>query len=57
MMLDMEKKRGHYTTTIDIDLMKRLKILSIELSKRHNDLLEEAIQDLLKKYAPPPPKK
>jgi predicted DNA-binding protein len=47
----MEKKRSHYTTTIETGLMKRLKILSINLSKRHNDLLEEAIRDLLEKYA------
>jgi hypothetical protein len=30
--------------------MKRLKMLSIELDKRHNDLIEEAISDLLRKY-------
>jgi hypothetical protein len=45
-----KKKRTHYTTTLDIELLKRLKFLSIELNRRHNDLLEEAIADLLKKY-------
>jgi len=30
--------------------LKRLKFLSIELNKRHNDLIEEAIELLLKKY-------
>ncbi|MGA2332598.1 MAG: ribbon-helix-helix domain-containing protein [Syntrophales bacterium] len=53
----MEKKRSHYTTTIETNLMKRLKILSIEQSKRHNDLLEEAIRDLLAKYEPKAPAK
>lgn len=47
----MEKKmRTHYNTTLDIELLKRLKFLSIELNRRHNDLLEEAIELLLKKY-------
>jgi len=48
-----KKKRTHYNTTLNIDLLKKLKILSIEQNKRHNDLLEEAIQDLLKKYKKP----
>jgi metal-responsive CopG/Arc/MetJ family transcriptional regulator len=43
-------KRVHYTTTLREDLLKKLKFLSIEESKRQNDLLEEAIQDILKKY-------
>lgn len=30
--------------------MKNLRILAAQLEKRQNDLLEEAIQDLLKKY-------
>jgi len=42
--------RIHYNTTLDADLLKQLKFLAIEENKRHNDLLEEAIQDLLKKY-------
>jgi hypothetical protein len=46
----MEKNRTPYNTTIDKNLLKRLKLLSIEENKRHNDLLEEAIDDLLKKY-------
>lgn len=45
-----KKKRTHYNTTLDIDLLKQLKFLAIEQNKRHNDLLEEAIKDLLKKY-------
>lgn len=53
----MEKNRSPYNTTIDTDLMKKLKFLSVELNKRQNDLLEEAITDLLKKYETPQPKK
>ena len=45
-----KKKRIHYNTTLDAELLKQLKFLSVELNKRHNDLLEEAIADLLKKY-------
>jgi hypothetical protein len=32
------------------ELIKQFKILAIELSKRQNELLEEAIKDILKKY-------
>ena len=46
----MDKKRKNYNTTLQIDLMKKLKILAIEEDSRANDLLEEAIRDLLKKY-------
>lgn len=46
----MKKKRTFYNTTLDVDLLKALKILAVEMNKRQNDLLEEAIQDLLKKY-------
>jgi len=45
-----KKKRIHYNTTLDAELLKQLKFLSVEVNKRHNDLLEEAIADLLKKY-------
>lgn len=53
----MEKKRIHYNTTLDETLLKGLKYLSVETNKRHNDLLEEAIQDLLQKYEKKQPKK
>ena len=39
-----------YNTTLDTDLLRKLKILAAQMDKRQNDLLEEAIQDLLKKY-------
>ena len=32
------------------ELIEQFKILAIELSKRQNELLEEAIKDILKKY-------
>ena len=43
-------KRKMYNTTIDTDLIREIKILAARLEKRQNDLLEEAIQDLLEKY-------
>ena len=53
----MDKRiRTHYNTTLDVELLKRLKFLSIELNRRHNDLLEEAIADLLKIYEKKPKK-
>jgi len=39
-----------YNTTLDADLTKEIRILAAQLDKRQNELLEEAIQDLLKKY-------
>ena len=39
-----------YNTTIDADLIRQIKILAAQLEKRQNDLIEEAIEDLLKKY-------
>ena len=49
--LKMKKKqRVPYNNIFDAKLIKNLKILAAELDKRQNDLLEEAIQDLLKKY-------
>ena len=46
----METNRKNYNTTLKADLIKKLKILSAETDKRQNDLLEEAIQDLLAKH-------
>ena len=42
--------RKMYNTTLDTDLLREMKILAAQLEKRQNVLLEEAIQDLLKKY-------
>lgn len=43
-------KRIMYNTTLNCDLLKKLKILAVQLELRQNDLIEEAIRDLLKKY-------
>jgi len=43
-------KRKIYNTTLDSELTKRIRILAAQLGKRQNELLEEALQDLLKKY-------
>jgi metal-responsive CopG/Arc/MetJ family transcriptional regulator len=45
----MEKK-VFFNTTVPENLIKEFKILAIKLSKRQNELLAEAIQDILKKY-------
>ena len=45
----MEKK-VFFNTTVTENLIKDFKILAINLGKRQNELLEEAIQDILKKY-------
>ncbi|MCX6224494.1 MAG: ribbon-helix-helix domain-containing protein [Bacteroidia bacterium] len=53
----MEKKeRKNYNTKLDVGLIKKLKFLSVETDTRQNDLIEEAIQDLLKKYEKKPKK-
>jgi hypothetical protein len=40
----------NYNTTLRVDLIKKLKFLAVEEDARANDLLEEAFEDLLKKY-------
>ena len=39
-----------YNTRIEEELIKQFKILAIMEGKRQNQLLEEALKDLLKKY-------
>jgi len=48
--MPMSDERKSYNTTLRADLVKRLRILAAQLEKRQNDLLEEAIEDLLAKY-------
>ena len=43
-------KKITYNTRMDEDLIKEFKILAIKLGKRQNEVLEEAIHDILKKY-------
>jgi predicted DNA-binding protein len=42
--------RKTFTTRIESDLIKKLKYLSVDTDRNMNDLLEEAIQKLLKEY-------
>jgi hypothetical protein len=42
--------RKPHSTTIENNLIKSAKKLAIDLEHQLNDVLEEAIQDLLKKY-------
>jgi predicted transcriptional regulator len=44
------KKRKPYNNMLDAKLVKSLRILAAKQDKKQNDLLEEAIQDLIKKY-------
>ena len=44
----MEKKM--FSTLIKNDLLKEFKKLAIDLEKPINQIMEEAMQDLLKKY-------
>ena len=43
-------KRKTYCTNLDTELMKEIRVLAARQIKRQNELLEEAIKDLLKKY-------
>jgi predicted transcriptional regulator len=52
----MAEKRQSYNTTLRVDLVKQLRILAAQLDKRQNDLIEEAIRDLLNKYNSKPKK-
>jgi predicted transcriptional regulator len=42
--------RKMYNTTLDVDLLREIKILAAQLDLRQNDLFEEAIRDLIEKY-------
>ncbi len=51
-----KKKRRPYNNMLNRELIKNLKILAAKQDKHQNDLLEEAMQDLLKKYEKKVPK-
>jgi hypothetical protein len=42
--------RKQFTTTLDEETLKNIKKLAIDLNRPVNDLLEEAMRWLLKKY-------
>ena len=46
--LDMAKKK--FTTTLDEFLIKEIKKLAIDLGRSANDLIEEGLRSVLKKY-------
>ena len=43
-------ERKTYTTTLNIDLITEIRELAQRKTKHQNELIEEAIQDVLKKY-------
>ena len=47
-------ERKVFSTRLDQDLIKELKHLAVDEARALNDLLEEAIQALLKKYKSKP---
>jgi hypothetical protein len=49
-ILVMTMARKNLTTSIENDLQKDIKKLAIDLERPFNDIIEEALQDLLKKY-------
>lgn len=46
----MKIERKNYNTTLRVDLIKKMKFLAVEEDTRINVLMEEAIEDLLRKY-------
>jgi hypothetical protein len=43
-------EKDRFTTTLDIDLLQKIKILAVYEKCSTNVLIEEAIRDLLQKY-------
>jgi len=43
-------ERKNVTTSIQIELIKKLRHLAVDVNKPLNELFEEAILDVLKKY-------
>lgn len=48
--------RKNVTTSVEAELIKKLKYLAADTEKPLNELFEEAIRDLLKKYQKKPKK-
>jgi len=51
----MKKRKKYLNTPIREDILKAFKVLAVEEDRRLNDLLEEAMRDLLRKYGRPVP--
>jgi len=45
-----KNKKAYINTTVHDDLLRSLKVLAAQKGVRMNQLLEEAIKDLLEKY-------
>jgi uncharacterized protein YaaR (DUF327 family) len=43
-------ERKNINTTLNVGLYKKIKVLAAKLDKHTNDVLEEAMRDILKKY-------
>ncbi|MGA2782461.1 MAG: ribbon-helix-helix protein, CopG family [Smithella sp.] len=50
-------KKKMFTNQVDSDLLKNFKKLAIDLERPINDILEEAMRNLLKYYEKPKSKK
>ena len=48
--------KSYINTTVDSNVLRALKVLAAHTDKRLNQLLEEAINDLLEKYEKEAPK-
>ena len=48
--------KTYINTTVDSNVVRALKVLAAKTDRRLNQLLEEAINDLLKKYEKEAPK-
>lgn len=51
----MKRERKPFSTKLDRVLLKEIRHLSVELERPLNDLFEEAMRDLLRKYGRPVP--
>jgi hypothetical protein len=43
-------RRKAYSTNLDVDLMAKIRALARQKARPQNDLIEEAIYDMLRKY-------
>ena len=43
-------KRKFFNITLECDIIRQIKLLAAQQDRKQNELIEEAIQDVLKKY-------